>query len=207
MNQKRLTLRARLRLAAVAAILIPAAVAATPAAAHDSLSSAAPARDAVRTAAPDTVSLTLSEPPLDSGQLDTSILTVTDGAGKTVSAAKVTVDGPTLSTKITAAEAGTGRLFLEVLNERFLHAEDRVTDLDLTVSSDEDMCDKGALLCRGDHELQMCSTPRGTAGGLQHLADGPVVGNGVRRGSQALEGVSALGVGAGPQTVASVASV
>jgi methionine-rich copper-binding protein CopC len=107
MQQKRLTLRARLRLAAVAAILIPAAVAATPAAAHDSLSSAAPARDAVLTAAPDTVSLTLSEPPLDSGQLDTSILAVTDGAGKTVSDAKVTVDGPTLSTKITAGEAGT----------------------------------------------------------------------------------------------------
>jgi hypothetical protein len=107
MQQKRLTLRARLRLAAGAAILIPAAVAATPAAAHDSLSSAAPARDAVRTAAPDTVSLPLSEPPLDSGQLDTSILAVTDGAGKTVSDAKVTVDGPTLSTKITAGEAGT----------------------------------------------------------------------------------------------------
>jgi methionine-rich copper-binding protein CopC len=107
MKQKHLTLRARLRLAAVTAVLIPAAVTATPATAHDSLASTTPARDAVLTAAPDTVSLTLSEPPLDSEQLNTSVLTVTDGAGKTVSDAKATVDGPTLSTKITAGEAGT----------------------------------------------------------------------------------------------------
>ncbi|MCU1520159.1 MAG: uncharacterized protein JWN19_544 [Arthrobacter sp.] len=98
--------RAWFRLAAVAAILIPAAVTATPALAHDSLSSTEPARDAVVATAPDTVSLTLSEPPLDSAQLKTSVLTVTDGAGKTVSDATVTVSGPTLSTKITAGEPG-----------------------------------------------------------------------------------------------------
>jgi methionine-rich copper-binding protein CopC len=107
MKQRRLTFRARLLLAAVAAILVPAAVAAPPAVAHDSLSSTAPSRDAVLATAPDTVSLTLSEPPLNSEQLNTTVLTVTDSAGKTVSDAKVTVDGSTLSTKIAAGNAGT----------------------------------------------------------------------------------------------------
>ena len=57
--------------------------------------------------APETVSLTLSEPPTDSKSLNLSIITVTDGAGKTVSDGNVTVYGPTLSTKITAGSAGT----------------------------------------------------------------------------------------------------
>jgi methionine-rich copper-binding protein CopC len=107
MKQARPTFRARLRLAAVAAILIPAAATASPAWAHDSLSSTEPARDATVATTPETVSLTLSEPPLDSEQMKSSVLTVTDGAGKTVSDPDVTVDGPTLSTKITAGGPGT----------------------------------------------------------------------------------------------------
>ncbi|WP_346927558.1 copper resistance protein CopC [uncultured Arthrobacter sp.] len=106
MKHPRLTLGARLRLAAVAAVLIPAATA-TPALAHDSLSSTTPAKDAVVTTAPKTVSLTLSEPPLDSEMLKTSVVTVTDGAGTTLTDGKVTVNGPTLSTTIAAGTAGT----------------------------------------------------------------------------------------------------
>ncbi|PVZ61252.1 copper resistance protein CopC [Arthrobacter sp. H-02-3] len=103
----RLTFKARIRLAAIAAILIPAATAASPALAHDSLSSTSPARDAVITHAPETVSLTLSEPPADSKNLNLSTIIVTDGAGKTVSDGKVTVYGPTLSTNLTEGSPGT----------------------------------------------------------------------------------------------------
>lgn len=76
----RLTLKKRLRLAAVAAIMIPAAVTASPALAHDSLSSTSPAKDSVVATAPESVSLTLSEPPADSKNLNLSTITVTDGA-------------------------------------------------------------------------------------------------------------------------------
>lgn len=104
--QLRLTFKTRLRLAALAAIMIPAATAA-PALAHDALSSTNPAQDAVVAAAPETVSLTLSEPPTYSKSLNLSIITVTDGAGNTVGDGKVTVYGPSLSTKIAAGTAGT----------------------------------------------------------------------------------------------------
>lgn len=98
----------RLRLAAVAAIMIPAALtAATPALAHDALSSTNPAQDAVIAKAPETVSLTLSEPPADSTNLKLSTITVTDGAGNTVSDGIATVYGPSISTKTSAGTPGT----------------------------------------------------------------------------------------------------
>lgn len=103
----RLTLKTRLRLAAVAAIMIPAAAIASPALAHDALSSTSPAQDSVATTAPETVTLTLSEPPANSENLNLSTITVTDGAGKTVSDGKVTVYGPTLSTTLDPGTAGT----------------------------------------------------------------------------------------------------
>lgn len=103
----RFSFKTRLRLAAIAAILIPAATAASPALAHDSLSSTSPAPDAVITQAPATVSLTLSEPPADSKNLHLSTITVTDGVGKTVSDGNVTVYGPTLSTKLAEGDPGT----------------------------------------------------------------------------------------------------
>lgn len=103
----RFSFKTRLRLAAIAAILVPAAMAASPALAHDSLSSTSPASDAVLTHAPETVSLTLSEPPADSKNLNLSTITVTDGGGKAVSDGNVIVYGPTLSTKLTEGDPGT----------------------------------------------------------------------------------------------------
>ncbi|WP_455837003.1 copper resistance CopC family protein [Pseudarthrobacter siccitolerans] len=103
-------LTARLRLAAVAALLLPAAAVASPALAHDALSSTAPARDEVVATAPDTVSLTLTQPPTDSASLNLSVITVTDGAGKTVSDGTVSVDGATLSTKTAPGSPGTYRV-------------------------------------------------------------------------------------------------
>ena len=103
----RLTLKTRLRLAAVAVIMIPAASTASPALAHDALSSTSPTQDSVATTAPETVTLTLSEPPANSENLNFSTITVTDGAGKTVSDGKVTVYGPTLTTTLDPGTAGT----------------------------------------------------------------------------------------------------
>ncbi|MCQ6273293.1 copper resistance protein CopC, partial [Pseudarthrobacter sp. R1] len=103
----RSTFRSRLRLTAVAALLLPAALTASPALAHDALSSTTPARDSVVTTAPETVSLTLTQPPTDSASLNLSIITVTDGAGATVSDGTVSVEGPTLSTKTAAGSPGT----------------------------------------------------------------------------------------------------
>ncbi|MGY4544026.1 methionine-rich copper-binding protein CopC [Arthrobacter sp. UYNi723] len=104
--QSRLTLKTRLRLAAAAAVLLPAALTASPALAHDALSSTAPAQDAVLTTGPDTVSLTLTQPPTDSATLNLSVITVTDGAGTTVSDGTVTVSGPTLSTRTAPGTPG-----------------------------------------------------------------------------------------------------
>ncbi|MDE8669991.1 copper resistance protein CopC [Pseudarthrobacter sp. H3Y2-7] len=103
----RSTYRSRLRLAAVAALLLPGALAASPALAHDALSSTTPAQDAVVTAAPETVSVTLTQPPTDSASLNLSVITVTDSAGTTVSDGKVVVDGPTLATKTVPGSPGT----------------------------------------------------------------------------------------------------
>lgn len=97
----------RLRLAAVAALLLPAAAVASPAVAHDALSSTVPARDAVVATAPETVSLTLTEPPTDSASLNLSVITVTDGAGNTVSDGTVSVNAATLSTKIAPGTPGS----------------------------------------------------------------------------------------------------
>lgn len=95
------------RLAAVAALLLPAALTASPAMAHDALSSTAPARDAVVTTAPEAVSLTLTQPPTEAGSLNLSVITVTDGAGTTVSDGTVTVDGATLTTRTAPGAPGT----------------------------------------------------------------------------------------------------
>ncbi|MCM0616591.1 copper resistance protein CopC [Paenarthrobacter sp. TYUT067] len=97
--------RFRLRLAIATAFLLPA-FAATPALAHDALESTVPAKDTTVTAAPGSVSLTLSEPPLDTEQLNLSVITVTDETGKTLSDGKVTVEGPTISTAITGGANG-----------------------------------------------------------------------------------------------------
>lgn len=102
---KMLHKRIRLSLALAAGLLMPAA-AAGPALAHDALQSTAPARDTTVTVAPETVTLTLSEPPTNSESLNLSVITVTDGEGKTISDGKVTVYGPTLSTKIAAGANG-----------------------------------------------------------------------------------------------------
>ncbi|WOC63448.1 copper resistance protein CopC (plasmid) [Paenarthrobacter sp. AT5] len=102
LNNKR---RARIRLALAAAILIPA-FAAGPAMAHDALESTVPAKDTTVTTAPGSVSLTLSEPPMDATQLNLSVITVTDETGKTLSNGKVTVDGPTISTSIAGGSPG-----------------------------------------------------------------------------------------------------
>lgn len=101
----RLKRRIRFRLALAAAVMIPA-LAAAPAQAHDALQSTSPAQDTTVTTAPETVSLTLSEPPTDSDSLNLSIITVTDGTGKTLSDGKVTVTGPTISTKIAQGSNG-----------------------------------------------------------------------------------------------------
>lgn len=103
--KKRQLLRYRLSLALGAAVLLPALMA-TPALAHDALESTSPAADATVSLAPTTVSLTLSKPPTDSDSLTLSIITVTDGEGKTVSDGKVVIQGPTLSTAITSGSAG-----------------------------------------------------------------------------------------------------
>ncbi|WP_244296754.1 copper resistance CopC family protein [Paenarthrobacter nitroguajacolicus] len=99
--------RVRLALALVAAATFPA-LAAAPAQAHDSLTSTTPAKDTTVTAAPATVSLTLSEPPTDAASLTTSVIKVTDSTGATISDStgatisdgKVTVSGATLSTTV-----------------------------------------------------------------------------------------------------------
>ncbi|AFR31248.1 copper resistance CopC family protein [Arthrobacter sp. Rue61a] len=99
------TRRIRIRLALAAAILIPA-FAAAPAMAHDALESTTPAKDTTVTTAPGRVSLTLSEPPMDTAQLKLSVITVTDETGKTLSDGTVTVEGPTISTAITGGANG-----------------------------------------------------------------------------------------------------
>lgn len=97
--------RNRFGLVFSAAILIPA-FAAAPAMAHDTLESTVPAGNTTVTAAPGAVSLTLSESPLDASQLNLSVITVTDEAGKTLSDGNVTVDGATISTAIAGGANG-----------------------------------------------------------------------------------------------------
>lgn len=92
-------------LALAAAALIPA-FSAAPALAHDALESTEPVVDATVAVAPSSVSLTLSNPPADSESLKLSVITVTDGVGKTVSNGQVTIQGPTLSTEITSGSSG-----------------------------------------------------------------------------------------------------
>lgn len=102
------TLITSLRLAAAAAAMISATLtAAGPALAHDAVSSTNPAPEAVVAKAPETVSLTLSEPPADSKKLNLNSITVIDGAGKTVSDGNATVYGPTISTKTSPGSTGT----------------------------------------------------------------------------------------------------
>lgn len=98
--------RVRLRVALAAAALIPIFTAG-PALAHDAVTDTSPAKDSTVTTTPDTVSLTLSEPPLDASQLNLSTIMVTDPNGTTVSDGKVTVNGPTISTATTKGTNGT----------------------------------------------------------------------------------------------------
>ncbi|WP_455836944.1 copper resistance CopC family protein [Pseudarthrobacter siccitolerans] len=95
----------RLILAIAAAAILPA-LAAAPAQAHDALQSTAPARDSTLTTAPDTVSLTLSETPTGGGEMNFSVVTVTDSTGKTLSDGKVNVEGATLSTVVAKGANG-----------------------------------------------------------------------------------------------------
>src|SRR5699024_5452167 len=71
---------------------------------------------------------------------------------------------------------GAGGLLLELLDERVLHPEHGVADLDLRVTLDEDVGDQRAHAVRGDHEVQVRGAQRGASDGLEHLADRPVVG-------------------------------
>ena len=96
----------RFRLAvALAAAAIPV-LTAPPAAAHDAPLSTAPAVDATVAAAPDTVRLTLSNPPAESGNVHLSVITVTDGMGRVASDGKERVTGSTIST--TLVDGGSG---------------------------------------------------------------------------------------------------
>lgn len=97
--------RSRAMLALASALLFTA-LGAGPAQAHDSLQSTSPERDTTITAAPDIVTLTLSEPPTDSKSLNLSIITVTDSTGKTLSNGEVTVAGATISTNVTPGSNG-----------------------------------------------------------------------------------------------------
>ncbi|MDN4646094.1 copper resistance CopC family protein [Arthrobacter sp. PsM3] len=101
--------RALLSLALATGLLIPA-MAAGPAQAHDALQSTSPAADTTVTSTPETVSLTLSEPPTDSASLNLSVITVTDGEGRTISDGKVTVTGATISTKVTPGANGAHKV-------------------------------------------------------------------------------------------------
>ncbi|QDG61689.1 copper resistance CopC family protein [Pseudarthrobacter sp. NIBRBAC000502771] len=105
MTTRKITTRSRAGLALAGALLL-AAIGAGPAHAHDALQSTSPERDATVTAAPASVSLTLSEPPTDSQSLNLSVITVTDSTGKTLSDGQVTVTGPTISTKVAPGSNG-----------------------------------------------------------------------------------------------------
>lgn len=91
---------------ALAGTLLFTALGAGPAQAHDALQSTSPERDTTVAAAPEIVTLTLSEPPTDSKSLNLSIITVTDSTGKTLSNGEVTVAGPTISTNVTPGSNG-----------------------------------------------------------------------------------------------------
>lgn len=91
---------------ALAGALLLAVIGAGPAQAHDALQSTSPDRDATVTAAPDIVTLTLSEPPTDSKSLNLSVITVTDSTGKRLSDGQVTVTGPTITTKVAPGSNG-----------------------------------------------------------------------------------------------------
>ncbi|TNB75631.1 copper resistance protein CopC [Arthrobacter sp. BB-1] len=97
--------RISLVLALAAAAMLPVVVA-TQAQAHDALQSTAPARDSTVPTAPETVSLTLSETPTGAGEMNFSVITVTDSTGKTLSDGKVSVDGATISTALAKGSNG-----------------------------------------------------------------------------------------------------
>ncbi|UKA56621.1 copper resistance protein CopC (plasmid) [Arthrobacter sp. FW305-BF8] len=79
---------------------------AAPAFAHDAIQSTAPAENATVTTAPETVSLTMSEAPMNSAELKLSVITVTDSTGKTISDGKVAVAGTTISTTLDKGSNG-----------------------------------------------------------------------------------------------------
>ncbi|MFF1385652.1 copper resistance protein CopC [Arthrobacter sp. NPDC058288] len=71
---------------------------ASPAQAHDALTSTSPAKDETITANPGKVTLTLSKAPLDAAALKTSVIKVTAPDGHVASSGEVTVDGIVIST-------------------------------------------------------------------------------------------------------------
>lgn len=71
---------------------------AAPAQAHDELTSTTPAQDETITTDPGKVSLTLTQPPLNSDSLKTSVIKVTAPDGHVASTGEVTVEGPVIST-------------------------------------------------------------------------------------------------------------
>jgi copper resistance protein C len=84
-------------------LLVSAGLAVAPAAAHTDLASSTPADGQVLTDAPDTVSLTFTEPV----QAEFAQVAVTDGAGSTVNAGEPTVDGPLVQQPISVTADGT----------------------------------------------------------------------------------------------------
>lgn len=97
--------RFRLALTLAAAATFQA-LATSPAQAHDALQSTSPAKDSTVTTAPDTVSLTLSEPPTDAASLNFSVIKVTDSTGTTLSDGKVSITDATLSTTVAKGANG-----------------------------------------------------------------------------------------------------
>jgi hypothetical protein len=80
------------------------------------------------------------------------------------------------------------------VNQGVLDAEDRVL-VEQFVAADEDVGDEGAVAGRGDHEVQVGGPVWAAPGGLEQVADRPVVGDGVIGGEEAPEAELAFLVG------------
>jgi methionine-rich copper-binding protein CopC len=95
----------RLRMVTLAAalLLVSAGFGAAPALAHTALAASSPADGEVLTTAPDTVSLTFTEPV----QAEFTQVAVTDGSGSLVIAGETTVDGPLVRQPISLTANGT----------------------------------------------------------------------------------------------------
>ncbi|SDQ12956.1 hypothetical protein SAMN02800687_0467 [Curtobacterium sp. UNCCL20] len=100
-----MSLRALLAAALPAALLVVVLGAATPAAAHDVLSSAVPAADSSVSGDLDEVALTFTEPPL-AGLESGIVVSVLGPDGSEVSSGRVRVDGSTLRKSVDLTERG-----------------------------------------------------------------------------------------------------